>query len=55
MAAEIEKEWGISCDLIGGGNGVYDVVLDGATIFSKGQVGRFPNDGEIAQAIRNRG
>lgn len=40
--------------LIPGGGGVFDVRLDGDLVFSKHEAGRFPNFGEIADAIRAR-
>ncbi len=33
--------------LIGGDNGIFDVVADGELIFSKHEAGRFPEDDEI--------
>ena len=33
--------------LITGGQGVFDVTVDGTMIYSKGQTGRHANDGEI--------
>lgn len=54
MAAEIETEFGVKSDLEGGGSGVYDVVVDGVTLFSKHETGRFPEAGEIARAIRSK-
>ena len=53
--AEIEKEFGITPDLIEGSSGIYDVVVDGDMIFSKDRVGRFPEDGEICREVRARG
>jgi predicted Rdx family selenoprotein len=38
-------------ELIAGGGGVFDVVVDGEKVFSKFAVGRFPNDGEVASLI----
>jgi len=35
-----------------GDNGIYDVVVDGTLVFSKHEVGRFPDDGEVVEAIR---
>lgn len=48
MAAEISDQFGHEPELIEGGKGIFDVVVDGATIFSKFDVDRFPEDGEIA-------
>ena len=38
-----------------GNGGIYDVECDGAMLFSKHEVGRFPEPGEVQQAIRERG
>ena len=54
MAAEIETEFGVKSDLEGGGSGIYDVVVDGVTLFSKHETGRFPEAGEIVRAIRSK-
>jgi selenoprotein W-related protein len=47
LAAEIEAETGTKSELIEGGNGIFDVTVDGERIFSKREVGRFPEAGEI--------
>ena len=38
--------------LLKGRGGVFDVVLDGHLLFSKKQVGRFPEPGEVEVAVR---
>ncbi len=52
MAAEISKKLGVQPELIKGDDGVFDVVADGALIFSKHRESRFPDAGEIVQALR---
>ncbi len=37
-----------------GSRGVFDVALDGETIFSKGQARRLPEDGEVAALLEAR-
>ena len=37
-----------------GAKSQYDVVVDGETIFSKQALGRFPDDGEIAELLGSR-
>jgi selenoprotein W-related protein len=39
-------------ELIAGSGGVYEISVDGRSIFSKKQLGRFPEDGEIVSLIR---
>ena len=48
----MDREFETSTSLIKGSNGVFEVVVDGELVFSKRSVGRFPNDGEVAEAIR---
>ena len=52
MSAEIAVMPGIDLTLHPEGKGIFDVEVDGALIFSNYQVGRFPEEGEIAQLIR---
>ena len=52
MAAEISEAFGVESELIPGGSGIYDVVVDGEMIFSKHRAGRFPDAGEIASSLR---
>ena len=49
LAAEIKQAHGVDAALIPGSGGVFDVVLDGQLIFSKKQLGRFPEPGEVLQ------
>ena len=51
MAAEIKQARGIEAKLIKGSGGVFEVVLDGRLIFSKHQLGRFPEPGELVKLI----
>lgn len=38
-------------DLVVGGRGVFDVEVDGARVFSKHQLDRFPAVGEVATLV----
>lgn len=40
--------------LVPGGGGIFEVVLDGETLFSNKQAGRFPEAKEIKQLVRDR-
>lgn len=51
MAAEIRRARGIEATLIKGSGGVFDVAVDGAIIFSKKLVHRFPEPDEILEKI----
>jgi len=39
-------------EIVKGSGGIFDVVANGATIFSKHEVGRFPEPGEIEGLLR---
>jgi selenoprotein W-related protein len=50
--AEIRKQRpDLEARLIKGSGGVFEVVLDGRTIFSKKELGRFPETQEILEQI----
>jgi hypothetical protein len=51
LAAEISDKFDVDAELIEGGKGIFDVVVDGNMIFSKFDVDRFPDDGEISAAL----
>lgn len=52
MAAEIKRETGFEADLVRGGGGIFDVTVDGERIYSKQEVGRFPESEEILSQLR---
>ena len=54
MAAELKKNLGADTTLTPGSSGVFDVIVDGKTVFSKKQVGRFPNDGEVLEMLKQK-
>ena len=51
----MEREFGTSVRLIKGKDGVFEVEVDGKSVFSKRALGRFPNPGEVSDAIRGIG
>ena len=51
MSKEIRIKTGLDPKLIPGSGGIFDVKLNGETVFSKDQVGRFPKDGEISNLL----
>jgi predicted Rdx family selenoprotein len=42
---------GIDAKATAGGKGQFDVVRDGALVYSKHETGRFPEDAEIASLV----
>ena len=53
MAASIKGETGVESELICGGGGIFDVVVDGEMIFSKHEAGRFPESDEILSKLED--
>lgn len=51
MAAEIQKKFGTEPELIKGRGGVFEVTVEGQLLFSKKQLGRFPEPGEVEQQL----
>ena len=54
LAAEIREELGLESTLVVGKVGSFDVVMNGAVVFSRSETGRFPRQGEIVRLIRDR-
>jgi len=54
LAAEIKKHLGLDSSLTAGSGGVFDVSVDGAVLFSKKQVGRFPEADEIVAMLQKK-
>ena len=54
MAAEIKRSTGVDATLTPGSGGVFDVMVDGKTIFSKKSVGRFPEVVEILGMLKQK-
>jgi predicted Rdx family selenoprotein len=44
----------VKSELVRGGGGIFDVLVDGERIFSKHEVDRFPTHAEILAALRQR-
>ena len=52
LADNIKEKFGTSPELIAGSNGVYDIIVDGKTIFSKHKTNRFPDNNEILEMLK---
>ena len=55
LAEELYKAVGVEADLFPGSNGIFDVIVDGDQVFSKYKAGRFPEPGEVAGIIKQKG
>jgi len=51
LAASLKEQFGVEAELIRGKDGVFDVRVDGSLVFSKHELGRFPEPGEVERAI----
>jgi selenoprotein W-related protein len=47
----IKAQTGIEAELVKGGGGIFDVVVDGRLIYSKHETGRFPDHAEILSQL----
>ena len=54
MAAELKQALNVDSELVAGHGGIFDVTVDGETVFSKKSVGRFPEQGEVLRLIGSR-
>jgi len=52
LAAEISEALGVKPELRKGSNGIFDIAVDGAIIFSKHREHRYPEAGEIISTLR---
>ncbi len=53
MAASLKEALGVEADVLVGNRGQFDVVANGALIFSKQAEERFPEADEIIDALRS--
>jgi len=49
----LRRELGVEPELVLGDRGVFDVIVDGTTVFSKHAAGRFPEDTTLLEVIRS--
>lgn len=54
MAEDLKNEFDAETDLVPGSNGIFDVILDNKTVFSKSKTRRFPDPGEVVKEIKRR-
>jgi selT/selW/selH-like putative selenoprotein len=48
----LKQELDADVELIAGGNGIFDVIVDGNKVFSRHNSGRFPDEGEIISLLK---
>lgn len=52
MADEISEAFKVEAKLKQGLFGTFDIIVDGRPVFSKSQIGRFPDKGEVVEIIK---
>ncbi len=55
LVEQVKKQLSITEKLVPSGGGVFEVKADGKLIFSKKQSGRFPEDSEIIELLKQHG
>ena len=53
MAARFEGAFGAEVELVAGGGGIFDVDVDGERVFSKFEVGNFPDHDALIASLRS--
>ena len=51
LRESIQRKFGVKGKLIKGQGGVFEITLNNSLIFSKKELGRFPDDNEISDII----
>ena len=51
LRESIEKQYGVTAELIQGTGGVFEVSFNNSLLFSKKELGRFPNENEIEDIL----
>ncbi|MAG32282.1 MAG: hypothetical protein CL908_15475 [Deltaproteobacteria bacterium] len=54
LAAELKASFDVEARLIKGGNGVFEVRLDGELVFDKARTERFPILGEVSRTVQEQ-
>jgi len=52
VAEELQKAFDAKATLVPGRGGIFDVIVDGVKVFSKHDLGRFPEPGEVVGKIK---
>ena len=54
IPAEFKEAFGLEAELTNGSNGAFEVIVNDITVFSKLQTGRFPEQGEVVEALKKQ-
>jgi selenoprotein W-related protein len=50
----LKKDFGVNAELVPGKGGEFEVLVDGDNVFSKEELGRFPEPGEVTSRIKKQ-
>ena len=53
LRSSLDSKFGILAEMIPTSGGVFEIIVNGSLIFSKNQLGRFPEEGEIVKLIED--
>ena len=53
MEAALKEALDVEVELIKGSGGIFDVAADGSLLFSKHELGRYPEPEEVIDALRD--
>lgn len=48
----MREAFGVEANLVPGGNGIFDVIVNEKLVFSKFETGRFPNPSEVVEKLK---
>ncbi|UCH43829.1 MAG: Rdx family protein [Dehalococcoidales bacterium] len=48
----MQKAFEVKANLVPGGGGIFDVIVDDVKVYSKHDTGRFPEPGEVVSKIK---
>jgi selenoprotein W-related protein len=51
LAEDLQRKFGIQPELVRSSGGVFEVILGNELIFSKRELGRFPEPGEVEELL----
>jgi selenoprotein W-related protein len=50
----LKKQLDVDAELVPSSGGVFEISVDGAKVFSKRELGRFPVEGEVEELLKAR-
>ena len=54
LAAELKENVEMESELVEKSGGIFEVYLNDELVFSKNELGRFPNEGEVLELVKGK-